>query len=335
MNIFLSYATEDREVAHRLRGDLVGAGNVVFQFDESAMAGQVAWDQVISAIDNADVFIVLLSPASVSSLAVNYEIDHAFHRYINEDKLRLVPVVIEATAKPPELRTFSDLVLNEYDRTLDDLLRVLGTDGQSSPRAPQTPPAPSPRRTAQWALLTAVGAAVVLALYPQVIQRLPGGEPDSPSFSGDTGSTAPSTPNPPAGGAESSDSSYGGEASVAVDLENGLQPLSSDNTPCARFNGFVYPAPEPPIQYRATNARYAFDLERSTLTLGWACGNLNPRPRVYWFCCSCTDGTSRSILVDGNALTINGERGEYYAWRVQCASEIHSAGPLQVARLGN
>jgi len=125
MQVFISYASEDTDIAQRLREDIGTYGADVFQFEHTTKAGDVAWDAVLEAIEHADLFIVLLSNASARSPAVSYEIKHAFHQYINEQRPRMIPLCLEPVTKPLELRVFQDVNLADYDRGFAKLQSLL------------------------------------------------------------------------------------------------------------------------------------------------------------------------------------------------------------------
>ena len=123
--IFLSFAVEDRLLAERLQADLSERGAEVFQFLRSAVPGTEAWSQVLESIERADWFIVLLTESAIESKPVRYEIRQAQHRYINEDKPRLIPALVEQVEKPSELRIFTNLPFDDYAAALLRLSAML------------------------------------------------------------------------------------------------------------------------------------------------------------------------------------------------------------------
>ena len=92
MKIFLSYASEDREVAHRVAEALREVNHDVYPASH--------WPQDIgAALDRADAFVVLLSPAAVGSPFVNQEIRLALISQNLKD--RVVPVVLKPSTQVP------------------------------------------------------------------------------------------------------------------------------------------------------------------------------------------------------------------------------------------
>src|SRR5687768_7642211 len=66
MNIFLSYSSQQRDIAHRLSLSLEGQGHNVF-FDRTDLREGGEFDaRIRSAIEAADLFIFLISPESIA-----------------------------------------------------------------------------------------------------------------------------------------------------------------------------------------------------------------------------------------------------------------------------
>jgi hypothetical protein len=66
VNVFLSYAAEDREFAESLQLALAGAGHDVFFDRESLPAGAEFHTRIRQAIERSDLFVFLVSPESVA-----------------------------------------------------------------------------------------------------------------------------------------------------------------------------------------------------------------------------------------------------------------------------
>src|SRR5215472_10679815 len=98
MKVFISYSSKDKPLAERLYADMKAAGADVFQFGKTERAGIDAWEQVLSWINQSDVFIVLLSSSSLASQPVKEEIAHAHYARINSSGKKpeyLIPAIIE------------------------------------------------------------------------------------------------------------------------------------------------------------------------------------------------------------------------------------------------
>ena len=92
MKVFVSYASEDREVTQQVAEVLRKLGHDVYPTSQ--------WPQDVSAaLDRADAFVVMLSPAAVGSPFVNQEIRLALISENLED--RVIPVVLKPTTQVP------------------------------------------------------------------------------------------------------------------------------------------------------------------------------------------------------------------------------------------
>ncbi|HVK26319.1 MAG TPA: TIR domain-containing protein [Actinokineospora sp.] len=66
MQVFVSHAESDRDLAVKLRADLAGMGNQV-AFDRGVSTGPTWWDGVLRRVQRCDVFVLMLSPDSLRS----------------------------------------------------------------------------------------------------------------------------------------------------------------------------------------------------------------------------------------------------------------------------
>lgn len=140
MKVFISFSTKDRKIAERLYADLVTAGAEVYQFGKSEKVGVSSWEQVLSWINNSDVFIVLVSQSSLKSQPVKDEIDHASYARSNSDGKKpaeLIPAIIEAGAEPPLLiQRFATLDLISFETGVARLVKQLGLKRASAGPGP-------------------------------------------------------------------------------------------------------------------------------------------------------------------------------------------------------
>ena len=110
--IFISYASQDRDAARTLSERLVQHGHSVW-WDRTILPGR-AFDEVIQeALSAARCVIVLWSPHSVQSNWVKVEGEEAMARN------RLVPVLIEAVAPPIQFRRIQAANLVGWDGAAD------------------------------------------------------------------------------------------------------------------------------------------------------------------------------------------------------------------------
>jgi hypothetical protein len=88
--IFLSYSRGDQGPAHQLARDLKDLGHAVW-FDQDLTGGQAWWDQILARIRSADLFVFVLSSASLASIACQRE-----YGYAAELRRPIVPVLVGA-----------------------------------------------------------------------------------------------------------------------------------------------------------------------------------------------------------------------------------------------
>jgi hypothetical protein len=74
--MFVSYSREDQGLVRRLVEDLEALGHTAW-FDEELSGGQVWWDEVLNQIRTCDVFVLAVSPATISSTACKREYGYA------------------------------------------------------------------------------------------------------------------------------------------------------------------------------------------------------------------------------------------------------------------
>ena len=91
--VFLSYAREDLETAHKLAGVLAEAGHAVW-WDRNVHGGANFSEEIDRELKNAHVVMVLWTPASIASAWVQDEAAEG------RDSGRLVPAIL-GSAKPP------------------------------------------------------------------------------------------------------------------------------------------------------------------------------------------------------------------------------------------
>jgi hypothetical protein len=97
MVIFLSYASEQRDIAEQIKLALVGSGHNVFFDRDSLPAGDEYHLRIRKAVEESDAFIFLISPESVAhgSYALT-ELKYARERW-PDPRGAVLPVMIERT----------------------------------------------------------------------------------------------------------------------------------------------------------------------------------------------------------------------------------------------
>jgi TIR domain len=132
---FFSYSRDDSEFALRLAADLKAAGANVW-LDQLDIAPGQRWARAVQdALNNCHRFLVILSPASVSSTNVEDEVAFAL-----EEHKTVIPVLYRDCKVPFQLRPFQYIDFRtDYARGLRALLKVLGV-AKPPERGIPTPP---------------------------------------------------------------------------------------------------------------------------------------------------------------------------------------------------
>jgi WD40 repeat protein len=128
-SLFISYSRKDLESARKLTQPFEGQG-LDFWIDWEGIPPTVDWWREIErGIEQADIFLFLLSPDSAGSKVCKQEIEHAA-----KNGKRLVPVVvrdIKADQAPTELKPLNWIFLraaDDYDAGLNKLIEAVKTD---------------------------------------------------------------------------------------------------------------------------------------------------------------------------------------------------------------
>src|SRR5215208_6247339 len=128
-SLFISYSRKDIEAARKLTEAFKGQG-LDFWIDWEGIPPTVDWwKEIEKGIEEADIFLFLLSPDSAGSKVCRQEIGHAV-----KNGKRLIPVVvrdIKSDECPNELRFLNWIRLRENDDfnlAFDQLITALKTD---------------------------------------------------------------------------------------------------------------------------------------------------------------------------------------------------------------
>jgi WD40 repeat protein len=129
--VFVSYSRKDIEFAKRLTGELQKS-DLDFWIDWEGIPPTVDWwKEIQKGIEEADIFLFLISPDSVKSKVCNQEIDYAV---INGK--RLIPLVVwdiqteEAPAKLASLNWIFFRASDNFETALSKLFTAVHTDYQ-------------------------------------------------------------------------------------------------------------------------------------------------------------------------------------------------------------
>jgi hypothetical protein len=130
-DLFVSYSQNDRPLVTRFAEDL-RARKVSLWYDRWEMRpGDTLRERISDGIARARTFMVLLTPASLGSDWVNYELNVGMLREIEGARLRVVPVLaggVDIKEIPVDLRTKYCLDISTadgYDAALDQLVDLI------------------------------------------------------------------------------------------------------------------------------------------------------------------------------------------------------------------
>jgi len=102
--VFLSYSHKDQEIANSLT-KAFDQYKISYQADQQLRAGENWMEEIERALQEASVFVLLLSPDFVSSDWAMFEIGHAISRH-KKDKAAIIPVIIRDSIVPDVLRSY-------------------------------------------------------------------------------------------------------------------------------------------------------------------------------------------------------------------------------------
>ena len=109
--VFLSYASADKEIAHRIVNELRERGICVWFDAYELQFGDSIVEAVENAISASDYLIVLLSPNSANSVWVQKELGAALSGELTSRDITLLPVLIADCDIPPILASYQYLDL--------------------------------------------------------------------------------------------------------------------------------------------------------------------------------------------------------------------------------
>jgi hypothetical protein len=142
---FISYCHSDLRVAELISKDIVNTGLSVWQDVLRLELGGSLRNDVIKAIRNSSVFVLLLSPSSFKSKWVMKELDAAMTIELNENRAFVIPVLlgrIDLKTIPLDLQAKYCLDLRydfprKYKAKRERFLKIISLIAHALPRASQ------------------------------------------------------------------------------------------------------------------------------------------------------------------------------------------------------
>lgn len=129
MKVFISHSSTDKRFVRTLKDDL-NENNIETWFDEDELAiGDSLADKLEIALDQSSHFLIILSPTSINSEWVRFEIQKAIMNKSNKSIHKILPVKYKECDIPKEL---SDLLYedlsNETRQIQGDKIIFIGTE---------------------------------------------------------------------------------------------------------------------------------------------------------------------------------------------------------------
>ena len=113
-NIFISYNRNSEAIVKTLADDIEALGHTPW-FDQELSGGQAWWEQILKQIRDCDVFIFILSPESLDSVACKRE-----YGYAVELGKPILPILVaddvSTNLLPPELSKIQFVDYRQQDR---------------------------------------------------------------------------------------------------------------------------------------------------------------------------------------------------------------------------
>ncbi len=118
--VFLAYSYRDKDVASKLAERLRNLQFKVWLNDEQLTPGMNWEDRIHEAIENADIFLVLLSPSVTSSPYLDFELN----KVQKKEDIKILPVLLESTSIPSEIKNYPIINISEdKDAGIDKVVK--------------------------------------------------------------------------------------------------------------------------------------------------------------------------------------------------------------------
>ncbi len=130
-DIFISYSSIDREKAEQLT-ELLGSAGLSVWIDKAGIEAATSWSgEITQAITDCKVFVILLSPNSITSHNVSKEVSLA-----SERKKKILPIDLIPVELPNDLAYHLAGIQRTSLTNIDSIIRAIGRLGLEAPHAP-------------------------------------------------------------------------------------------------------------------------------------------------------------------------------------------------------
>lgn len=106
MRLFISYSQRDDGIANKISDALKSVGHEVWKWNETLKPGDNIAKKTQEGIENADVFLLIVSENSLNSKSVMQEFSMLALSEISKRELRIIPVLIDNSSVPSYLLTY-------------------------------------------------------------------------------------------------------------------------------------------------------------------------------------------------------------------------------------
>jgi hypothetical protein len=115
--VFISYAHDDASLAKFIAGQLEHSGVETWRDEEPE--GDVAWQELAKKLEEATLFVLLITPSYLQSRWTNFELGVALARSARSKDVQILPLTfgVSSAQLPPPLRQLQILSLDKNDAT--------------------------------------------------------------------------------------------------------------------------------------------------------------------------------------------------------------------------
>lgn len=104
MNLLISYSHKDKKFANTLKKALIRYNLSVFLDEHEMQVGEDIAARLRNEIMRCDFVIIIITPNSIESNWVNWEIDFALNWELTENKVKVLPILMQGNLIPGRLK---------------------------------------------------------------------------------------------------------------------------------------------------------------------------------------------------------------------------------------